>query len=187
MFKKCKLAPLVLIIPERHHDQRGFFSEFYNRKEYRDQGIDIEFVQDNFSFSKEIGTLRGLHFQAPPNAQAKLVRCARGAIFDVAVDIRSGSPTYGQWEGYELTSNNGNQLYIPIGFAHGFITLEPNSEVAYKCSNFYSPKDEGTVFWNDAEIGIDWSFKYNPLLSTKDASAPILKELKNPFIYGVNS
>ena len=130
----------AFLIPSiRHNDNRGYFAETYSHRKYLELGIDVEFVQDNHSFSREVGTLRGLHFQSPPHAQAKLVRCGRGAIFDVAVDIRRGSPTYGQWEGCELTAKNGDQLYIPVGFAHGFVTLEPDSEIVYKCSDYYAP------------------------------------------------
>lgn len=177
----------LLITPKRHGDHRGFFAETYSRKKYLEYGIDIEFVQDNHSISREVGTLRGLHFQTPPNAQAKLIRCGNGAIFDVAVDIRKGSPTYGQWEGYELTPENGHQLYVPIGFAHGFITLKPDSEIVYKCSDYYFPKAEGSIFWNDPDIKINWSKASDPICSTKDATAPLLKELESPFIYGENS
>ena len=177
----------TLIKRNRHSDSRGFFEETYSRRMYTELGIDIEFVQDNHSLSKDVGTLRGLHFQAPPHAQAKLVRCYRGAIFDVAVDIRCGSPTYGQWEGYELTADNGQQLYVPIGFAHGFVTLEPDSEVVYKCSDYYAPETEGAVFWNDAAIGINWQTETDPILSDKDAVAPLLDDLKSPFIFGENS
>ena len=146
-------ASLIHIQPERHGDQRGFFAETYSRRKYSELGIDVEFVQDNHSLSRDVGTLRGLHFQASPHAQAKLVRCGRGAIFDVAVDIRLGSPTYGKWEGYELTAENGGQLYVPVGFAHGFVTLEPESEIVYKCSDYYAPETEGAVLWNDPDIG----------------------------------
>ena len=128
-----------------------------------------------------------MHFQAPPHAQAKLVRCGRGALFDVAVDIRRGSPTYGKWQGYELTAENGDQLYIPVGFAHGFVTLEPDSEIVYKCSDYYAPETEGAVLWNDPDIGINWPTKADPILSDKDAVAPLLSELESPFIFGENS
>lgn len=173
--------------PNRHGDHRGFFSETYSRRKYSELGIDVEFVQDNHSLSREVGTIRGLHFQAPPHAQAKLVRCGRGAIFDVAVDIRRGSPTYGQWEGYELSAENGEQLYIPVGFAHGFVTLEPDSEIVYKCSDYYAPETEGAVLWNDPDIGIDWPTEAEPILSEKDAVAPLISELESPFIFGENS
>ena len=178
---------LIHIQPERHGDHRGFFVETYSRCKYSELGIDIEFVQDNHSLSREVGTLRGLHFQAPPHAQAKLVRCGRGAIFDVAVDIRRGSPTYGQWKGYELTAENGDQLYIPVGFAHGFVTLMPDSEIVYKCSDYYAPETEGAILWNDPDIGINWPTKADPILSDKDAVAPLFSDLESPFIFGVNS
>lgn len=180
-------ASLVHINPQRHGDHRGFFAETYSRRKYSELGIDVEFVQDNHSLSREVGTLRGLHFQAPPHAQAKLVRCGRGAIFDVAVDIRRGSPTYGAWEGYELSAENGEQLYVPVGFAHGFVTLEPDSEIVYKCSDYYAPETEGAVLWNDPDISINWPTDTAPILSDKDAIAPILSELESPFIFGENS
>ena len=128
-----------------------------------------------------------MHFQSPPHAQAKLVRCGSGAIFDVAVDIRRGSPTYGQWEGYELTAKNGDQLYIPVGFAHGFVTLEPDSEIVYKCSDYYAPETEGAVLWNDSDISINWPTETDPILSDKDAFAPLFSDLESPFIFGENS
>ena len=181
------ISKLTLFKPTRHGDHRGFFAETYSRSKYSELGIDVEFVQDNHSLSREVGTLRGLHFQAPPHAQAKLVRCGRGAIFDVAVDIRRGSPTYGQWKGYELTAQNGEQLYIPVGFAHGFVTLEPDSEIFYKCSDYYAPKTEGAILWNDPDIGIDWPTEAEPILSEKDAVAPLLSELESPFTFGENS
>ena len=181
------LRRVLYIAPERHVDNRGFFAEIYSRRGYAKLGIDDEFVQDNHSLSREVGTLRGLHFQAPPHAQAKLVRCGRGAIFDVAVDIRKGSLTYGDWEGYELTAENGEQLYIPVGFAHGFVTLEPDSEIVYKCSDYYAPETEGSVLWNDPDIGIDWPIDTVPILSDKDDIAPLLSDLESPFIFGENS
>ena len=139
-------------------------------------------MQDNHSLSHAVGTLRGLHFQALPAAQGKLVRCGRGAIFDVAVDIRRGSPTYGQWEGYELSAENGHQLYVPVGFAHGFVTLEPDSEIVYKCTDYYAPETEGTVRWDSC--GIEWPLSGDPILSDKDAIAPALADLDSPFVYG---
>jgi len=181
------MKDLKLIKLKRFSDIRGFFAETYSRRKYNELGIKIEFVQDNHSFSKEKGTVRGLHFQAPPHAQAKLVRCGRGAIFDVAVDIRRGRPTYGQWEGYELTAGNGHQLFVPVGFAHGFVTLEPNSEIVYKCSDYYAPETEASVLWNDSEIGIEWPGVSAPVLSDKDAAAPLLANFESPFVYGENS
>ena len=178
---------ILLTTPHRVGDQRGFFSETYSRKKYLEMGIDIEFVQDNLSMSRDVGTLRGLHFQGPPHAQGKLVRCGRGAIFDVAVDIRRGSQTYGQWVGYELSADNAHQLYVPKGFAHGFVTLEPDSEIVYKCSDYYAPETEGAMRWDDPDIGIDWLLTGNPILSEKDALAPSLKDFESPFIFGENS
>ena len=178
---------LKLLEVTRFSDARGFFAETYSQRACSKLGIDVCFVQDNHSFSRVVGTLRGLHFQAPPHAQAKLIRCGRGAIFDVAVDIRRGSPTFGMWQGYELNAENGRQLYVPVGFAHGFITLKPNSEIVYKCSNYYAPNTEGAVRWNDPVIGIDWPTKSKPILSEKDAAAALLADLESPFIFGENS
>jgi len=174
-----------LLHPNRHTDHRGFFGETYSRRKYAELRIDNEFVQDNHSLSHAVDTLRGLHFQAPPYAQGKLVRCGRGAIFDVAVDIRSGSPTYGQWEGYELTAENGHQLYVPVGFAHGFVTLKADSEIVYKCTDYYAPDSEGAVRWDSC--GIDWPLSGDPILSDKDAIAPALADFVSPFVYGENS
>lgn len=177
------LSGVVLLTPRRFGDHRGFFAETFSHRAYSEVGIDINFVQDNHSLSSEVGTVRGLHFQAPPTAQAKLVRCGRGAIFDVAVDIRKGSPTYGQWVGYELSAENGAQLFIPAGFAHGFATLKPDSEIVYKCSDYYAPQTEGAVRWDDPAIGIDWPLSCDPILSDKDAVAPLLSALESPFLY----
>ena len=177
---------IPLIIPQRLGDHRGFFAETYSRQKYAGMGVDVEFVQDNHSLSRNVGTLRGLHFQAPPHAQGKLVRCGRGAFFDVALDIRRGSPTYGQWVGYVLSAENGRQLYVPVGFAHGFVTLEPDSEIIYKCSDYYAPETEGLLRWDDPDIGIEWPLKGNLTLSEKDAIAPLLKGFESPFIFGEN-
>ena len=182
-----KLLDCKLVKVKRFSDHRGFFGETYSRKQYLNHGIDIEFVQDNHSLSREMGTLRGLHYQVPPHAQAKLVRCGRGAIFDVVVDIRRGSPSYGKWEGYELTSDNGHQLYVPIGFAHGFVTLGIDSEIIYKCSDYYAPQAEGAILWSDSDIGINWPSKCEPILSGKDAAAPLLRDVESPFVFGENS
>tara|TARA_B100000575_G_C22942413_1_gene545428 strand:- start:157 stop:705 length:549 start_codon:yes stop_codon:yes gene_type:complete len=178
---------LILIKPTRHKDERGFFSETYSRRRYKEFGIDMDFVQDNHSFSLEPGTLRGLHFQAPPNAQGKLVRCGKGAIFDVAVDIRKGSPTFGDWAGYELTEENGHQLYVPVGFAHGFLTLKPESEIVYKCTDYYAPQAEGSIRWDDPSIDIEWPLSENIILNERDAIAPLLKDFETPFNLGENS
>ena len=153
---RTALPDVIRILPSRFGDHRGFFSETYSQLAYANLGIEAVFVQDNHSLSAAVGTVRGLHFQVPPHAQAKLVRCGRGAIFDVAVDIRRGSPTYGRWAGFTLSAENGAQLYIPVGFAHGFATLEPDSEIIYKCSDYYAPETEGALRWDDPDIGIDW-------------------------------
>lgn len=173
------------IRPVRHGDARGWFSEFYSTTVFEKLGIDCTFVQDNHSLSRPPFTLRGLHFQTPPRAQAKLVRCIRGRIFDVAVDVRRGSPTYGQWVGAELSAENGDQLFIPIGFAHGFVTLEPDCEVTYKCSDTYAPEHDGGIRWDDPAIGIDWPIPagVTPELSAKDKVQPLLADFDSPFPY----
>jgi len=178
-----RLLGLILIEPKRFGDHRGFFAETYSRRTFASLGVDIAFVQDNHSLSAAVGTVRGLHFQAPPHAQAKLVRCGRGAIFDVAVDIRLGSPTYGKWAGFTLSADNGAQLYIPKGFAHGFVTLEADSEIVYKCSEYYAPEAEGALRWDDPDIGIEWPIMGNAILSEKDASAPLLADFYSPFAF----
>ncbi|MDU8930036.1 dTDP-4-dehydrorhamnose 3,5-epimerase [Alisedimentitalea sp. MJ-SS2] len=179
---KTPLEGLLIITPPRFGDHRGFFSESYNRNRLAEHGIEIEFVQDNHSLSETRGTVRGLHFQAPPHAQDKLVRCGRGALFDVAVDIRAASPTYGHWFGTTLSFENGHQMLVPKGFAHGFMTLEPETEILYKCSDIYAPEAEGALRWDDPEVGIDWPLAgITPVLSDKDAAAPGLAGLKTPF------
>ncbi|MEO1495511.1 MAG: dTDP-4-dehydrorhamnose 3,5-epimerase, partial [Pseudomonadota bacterium] len=148
-------------------------------------GIDLDFVQDNHSVSAEVGTLRGLHYQSPPHAQDKLVRCGQGALFDVAVDIRRGSPTYGHWTGVELTAENGKQLLVPKGFLHGFATLEPDTEVLYKCTDFYAPESDGAVRFDDPDLGIDWGIDTAAaVLSDKDAAAPLFAAFDSPFTHG---
>ena len=160
---------LKLLVPSRISDNRGFFSESYSRRRYAEMEIGADFVQDNHSLSWAAGTLRGLHFQAPPAAQAKLVRCGRGAIFDVAVDIRRGSSTYGRWEGYELTAENGHQLYVPVGFAHGFVVLSESATFFYKVDKFYEPGDEVGIMYNDKDLNIDWKLATSELIfSEKD-------------------
>jgi dTDP-4-dehydrorhamnose 3,5-epimerase len=157
----------------------------YNERSFAAAGIDVRFVQDNHSLSRPAGVLRGLHFQTPPFAQDKLVRCVAGAIFDVAVDVRRNSPTYGKWVGAELSAENGRQLFIPIGFAHGFVTLTPDAEVTYKCSNFYAPAHDGGVRWDDPEIGVVWPLPrgVTPTLSPKDEKLPRLVDFDSPFAY----
>ena len=173
------LPGVLILTPARHGDARGFFSESWNRARMAEAGLDIDFVQDNHSLSRTRGTLRGLHFQAPPHAQAKLVRCGRGALFDVAVDIRRGSPSYGKWIGVALSFENGRQLLIPEGFLHGFVTLSDDTEVIYKCSDYYSPDCDGAVRWDSC--GIDWPLQGDPVLSDKDKAAPVLADFDSPF------
>lgn len=173
------LPGVLLLHPRRFEDPRGFFSESWNRQTLAAQGISTDFVQDNHSLSKATGTVRGLHFQAPPHAQAKLVRCGRGSLFDVAVDIRKGSPTYGQWVGYELSFDNGLQLLIPEGFAHGFVTRAPDTEIIYKCSDYYDAEADGGVAWDSC--GIDWALSTDPVLSDKDRALPTLDGFDSPF------
>ena len=175
------LPDVLLIEPARFGDNRGFFSESWNKERTAEHGISVDFVQDNHSLSSAAGTVRGLHFQAPPNAQAKLVRCGRGLLFDVAVDIRKGSPTYGQWVGEELSFENGKQLFIPEGFAHGFITRTPDTEIIYKCNAYYAPESDGAILWNSC--GIDWGFNGTPELSAKDANAPSFTSFDSPFTW----
>lgn len=177
------MSSVTLIHPRRHGDERGWFTESYNRDTFAAMGIDCAFVQDNHSLSRPAFTLRGLHFQIPPRAQDKLVRCIRGRIFDVVVDIRDGSPTYGRWIGAELSADNGDQLFIPAGFAHGFLTLEANCEVVYKCSDTYAPDHDGGIAWDSA--GVDWPIPVSvaPELSAKDKIQPTLAEFRSPFPY----
>lgn len=153
-----------------------------------DAGLDFTFVQDNHSLSATAGTVRGLHYQSPPHAQAKLVRCGRGALLDVAVDYRHGSPTFGQWVGVELSAENGRQLLMPAGFLHGFVTRAADTEIIYKCSDYYAPECDGGVAWDDPDIGIDWELgMLEPVLSAKDAAAPRLADAPSPFVYEATS
>ncbi|WP_347266281.1 dTDP-4-dehydrorhamnose 3,5-epimerase [Paracoccus sp. (in: a-proteobacteria)] len=180
--EKTPLAGVLILTPARHGDARGFFAESWNRRTLLAAGLDLpEFVQDNHSLSTAAGTLRGLHFQAPPHAQGKLVRCGRGRLFDVAVDIRKGSPSYGRWTGAELSFDNGRQLWIPAGFLHGFVTREPDTEICYKCTDHYAPECDGAVAWDSA--GIDWGLGAPPLLSGKDAAAVRLCDFDSPFTF----
>jgi len=178
---ETKLAGVFLLTPRRFEDARGFFSESWNQKTLRDSGLDLPaFVQDNHSLSRPTGTLRGLHFQAPPHAQGKLVRCGQGELFDIAVDIRKHSPTFGEWFGTTLSAENGRQLWIPAGFLHGFVTRAPNTEILYKCTDYYSPECDGAVRWDS--VGIDWDVT-DPLLSDKDASAQTFSDFDSPFTW----
>ena len=176
------LRGVKILKPRRFEDDRGYFSETWNHQSLTNLGIYIDFVQDNQSYSREKGTVRGMHFQVPPHAQDKLVRVVVGRIWDVAVDIRKDSVTYGCWTGCELSASNGCQLLITKGFMHGFVTLEDNTEVVYKCSDYYSPEAEGSVRFDDPEIGIDWKVEVSEaIVSSKDAAAPLLMSLDSPF------
>lgn len=174
------LPGVFVLTPDRFGDHRGFFSESWSRQRMMEHGIDIDFVQDNHSLSAQVGTVRGLHFQAPPHAQDKLVRCGRGRLFDVAVDVRKGSHTYGEWVGEELSFENSKQLLVPKGFLHGFMTLEPDTEIIYKCSDYYAPECDGAVRWDSC--GINWPLDgIDPVLSEKDRVAQALAEFDSPF------
>ncbi len=176
------IPDVKLVTPPRFGDDRGFFSETYNAQRFKEAGIDADFVQDNHSLSAKRGTVRGLHYQAPPFAQAKLVRVLRGAIIDVAVDVRKGSPTYGKWVSAEMSAKNGVQIYVPRGFLHGFATLEPDTEIAYKVDNYYSKECDGAVLWNDPTLAIDWGIpSAEAVLSDKDAAAPAFADFETPF------
>ena len=175
------LPDVLILRPKRHQDDRGFFSETWSRAAWPGPGPCPDWCQDNHSLSHQAGVLRGLHYQAPPMAQAKLVRCTRGRIWDVAVDARRGSPAYGRWFGLELSVKNWAQLYIPRGFLHGFLTLERDSEVQYKVDNAYARDCDGAVRWDDPAIGIDWPISDAPILSPKDAAAPLFADWQNPF------
>ena len=184
MISATTLPGLLLIQPRRFSDSRGYFSETWNRRTLTDHGIDLDFVQDNHSLSHAAGTIRGLHYQSPPHAQAKLVRCGRGSLLDVAVDIRRGSPAYGNWFSAELSAENGTQVLIPEGFLHGFVTLERDTEIVYKCTDYYAPECDGAIRFDDPDIGIDWGIDPNlAILSDKDAAAPLLRDIESPFKY----
>jgi dTDP-4-dehydrorhamnose 3,5-epimerase len=172
---------LVVVTPQRHGDARGFFAETWNAARLAEAGLDWHFVQDNQSLSAAKNTLRGLHYQSPPHAQAKLVRCGRGAVWDVAVDVRPGSATYAQWFGVELSAENGRQLYVPEGFLHGFSTLTPDAELLYKCSAHYNGAADGSVRYDSPALGIDWRLDGAPVLSDKDRAAPDFADWTNPF------
>lgn len=178
----CAVPDVKLITPTRHGDHRGFFSETWSRAAFAGIGVDIDFVQDNHSLSATVGTLRGLHFQSPPCAQDKLVRVTRGRILDVAVDIRASSPTFGKHVAVELSAENWRQLLVPVGFAHGFVTLEPNTEVQYKVSAPYSPENDHGLAFDDPVLGIDWGLPLAGLtLSDKDRKHPRLAEMLRYF------
>lgn len=179
-----EIGDVQILIPRRFPDGRGYFSETWNRRRMAEAGLDTDWVQDNQSLSQRAYTLRGLHFQSPPHAQRKLVRCARGSILDVVVDARKGSPTFGRWVGVELSAANGRQLMVPEGFLHGFLTLEPETEVAYKCSAYYAPDADGAVRFDSPGLRITWGVdRDRVLLSDKDANAVPWEEFDSPFTF----
>ena len=175
-FERQKIKDVILVKPKVFGDNRGFFLESYKKTDFVNNGIDIEFNQDNHSKSTK-GVLRGLHYQAKPYGQAKLVRCARGKIYDVAVDIRPNSPTFGQYVKVELSEENKQMLFIPEGFAHGFVVLSEEAELLYKASGEYAPQADRGILWSDKDINIDWNIDFEPILSEKDKIQPTLKEI----------
>lgn len=183
MFEPLPLPGLMLVRPRRFEDERGFFSEVWSRRAFLEAGLDFDWCQENHSLSRATATLRGLHYQAPPAAQAKLVRCARGRIWDVAVDVRRGSPTEGRWHGVEISAENWAQFLVPAGFLHGFVTLEPDTEVVYKVDHPYEAEADHAVAWDDPKLGIAWPLAEEPHLSAKDRAAPRLTEWSSPFVW----
>lgn len=179
-FTETALQGVYIVEPKVFRDQRGFFMENWSKRAFEAAGLFYDFVQENHSFSTVKGTLRGIHFQRGEKAQAKLVRCVKGAVLDVAVDLRPSSPTYKQWVGMELSAENKKQLLIPRGFGHAFLTLTNNVEFLYKADNFYAPEADGGIRWNDPEIGVDWGISH-PILSEKDSEAPLLKDAVTGF------
>lgn len=180
--QKTAIDSVLILTPKRWGDARGFFVETWNAERFRQAGVAHVFVQDNHSYSAQAGTVRGLHYQSPPRAQAKLVRVVRGSIIDVAVDVRRGSPTYGHHVSVRLSAENGAQLFVPAGFLHGFATLEPDTDVTYKVTDFYSQPHDGSVLWNDPDLAIDWGIDPSlAALSDKDARAPRFADFKSPF------
>jgi len=179
---KTEIEDVLIIELKVFGDNRGWFAETYSKEKFLQLGIDVDFIQDNHSFSAQKGVLRGLHFQQPPMAQTKLVRCTRGEILDVAVDIRKGSPTYKKWVAVKLTEENKRQLLVPKGFAHGFVTLTDNVEVHYKVDEYYSPENDRGIRYDDPDINVDWGIEY-PILSEKDMNAPLLADSDASFKY----
>jgi dTDP-4-dehydrorhamnose 3,5-epimerase len=179
-FVKTRFNDAWLVKPQKHCDSRGFFLESYTLKDFKSAGINVAFIQDNHSMSVEKGVLRGLHFQRPPFTQSKLIRAVKGAIFDAIVDMRKNSPTYLKWQGFELTEGSAEMLFVPQGFAHGFCTLSPHTEVIYKVDNYYAPEHDGGIRWNDPDIGITWPVDL-PVLSGKDSILPFIKDSESPF------
>ena len=179
---KTEIEGVVIVDLKVFGDNRGWFAETYSKEKFHQLGVDVEFIQDNHSFSAQKGVLRGLHFQQPPMAQTKLVRCTRGEILDVAVDIRKGSPTYKKWVAVKLTEENKRQLLVPKGFAHGFVTLTDNVEVHYKVDEYYSPENDRGIRYDDPEINVDWGVE-DPIMSEKDLKAPLFKDCDIDFVY----
>ena len=180
--RSLEIEAVKLIEPRRFTDRRGYFVETWNRKALAEAGVAVDFVQDNASYSRDAGTIRGLHFQRLPAAQAKLVRVVRGAVFDVAVDLRRASPSFGRFVSAVLTAERGEQLFVPVGFAHGFCTLEPDTEVAYKVSDHYSPEHDAGIAWDDPELGVPWPLSGGaPVLSDKDLQLPRLADVPSVF------
>ena len=179
---KTNVEDVISIEPKVFGDHRGWFTETYSKEKFKEHGVEIDFIQDNHSFSAQKGTLRGLHFQLNPKAQTKLVRCTKGKVLDVAVDLREGSPTYKKWIAVELTEENKKQLLIPKGFAHGFLTLTDDVEVQYKVDEYYSPENDRSIRFDDPDIGVIWGVD-SPILSDKDLNAPLLKESDINFKY----
>lgn len=177
------MGNIILFAPRRFGDNRGWFSEIFNARREADNGIAADFVQINQSYSASVGTIRGIHFQCPPHAQAKLVRCSRGRLIDYVIDLRRGSPTYGQYLAIELSADNGNQLFIPIGFGHAFITLEPGTEICYKVNDYHAADFEGGIRWDCPDIAIDWPLVGPPVLSDKDVALPTLAGFESSFTY----
>lgn len=177
------IPAVKLIIPKKFGDDRGFFMETFQQNLFNNTiGQRVTFVQDNHSLSEFAGTIRGLHFQAPPRAQGKLVRCIKGSILDVAIDVRKSSPTYGVYVSAMLSAENANQLWVPEGFLHGFATLEPKTEVVYKVTDYYAPESDGNVRWNDSSLAIDWGIDTTKaIISEKDMKAPLFKDFTSPF------
>jgi dTDP-4-dehydrorhamnose 3,5-epimerase len=181
---ETKIPGVLILRPEKHPDDRGYFIESFNERQLHVIGIKSSFVQDNQSFSLARGTVRGLHFQLPPFSQAKIVRVVRGSIFDVAVDLRVGAPTFGSWIGQRLSAEGGEQLYIPRGLAHGFCTLEPRTEVLYKVDSYYSKEHESGLIWNDTTLAIEWPIaSTEAVLSDKDRQLPPFANFESPFSY----
>ena len=182
-FTPLALPEVIEIVPDRFGDHRGYFSVVFNRETYAENGISGDWMQDNESLSAQRGTVRGIHYQLPPHAQAKLVRVLKGAIFDIAVDLRRSSPRFGQWAGVELSAEKGNQLFVPAGFGHAFMTLTEDTQVQYKVDAGYAPTSERSVAWNDPDIGIAWPSAADPVLSGKDAEAPRLAGLTDDHLF----